>query len=82
MKKPYARIDFINCNTTYDYTICEWQEVAEYIDLVKQQAEDLDEEGYNNWYVKEYLPEATISVVMMTDKEFSDWFRDNVEANA
>jgi hypothetical protein len=81
-KKPYYRIDLKNCNTDYDHTICEWQDVHEYLELVKQQAEDLDEETYSTFKESGWLPEAKVSVVLMTDQEFSEWFRDNVEANA
>lgn len=81
-KKPYYRIDLKNCGTDYDYTIVEAIQIDDYVQLVREQAENLDEEGYNHWKENGYLPEATITVVMMTDKEFSDWFTKNVEANA
>jgi hypothetical protein len=45
-------------------------------------ASELDEEGYLIWNDKCQLPIITISVTMMTEDQFSEWFRDNVEANA
>jgi hypothetical protein len=81
-KRAYARIDFKNCDTQYEYTICDWPDVNNYTELVKLTAEDLDEEGFVSWKQNGYLPEVKISIVMMTEEEFSEWFRDNVEANA
>lgn len=79
VKKPFYRIDLKNCGTDYDYTIVEAIQIDDYVQLVREQAEDLDEEGYNHWKESGYLPEATVTVVMMTDKEFSDWFAKNVK---
>lgn len=47
LKKPHARIDFKNCDTNYTYTICHFADVKEHIELVQQQAEDLDEQEAN-----------------------------------
>lgn len=82
MKKPYYRIDIKNCNTDYGYTIVPWSDVPDYIELVKQQAEDLDEEAFKFFKKTKSLPKAIISVVMMTEEQYSIWFEHNVEANA
>ncbi len=76
--KPFARIDFKNL-TDYDYTICTWENVASYVDLVKDNAYDLDQVGYDIWKERGILPEVTVSVVMMTDPEFNKWFKKNVK---
>lgn len=82
MKKPYARIDFVNCDTDYDYTICEWWDVPIYIHSVENACEGLDEVGFEIWNDKLLLPSATISIVMMTSDEFSEWFTINIESKA
>lgn len=69
-KKPYARIDFENCDLDYDYTICEFSEVGSQLESFTIQVEDLDEKGFNEWKDQRYLPTATVSVVMLTDEEF------------
>lgn len=82
MKKPYFKIQLKNCNTDYDYTICEWSDVLDYIELVKQNGEDFTEENYPVFEKEGWLPEANISIVMMTESEYEDWFRNNIEAGA
>lgn len=82
MKKPYFKIKLKNCNTDYEYTICEWDDVADYIELVKHNSEDFTEEDYITFEKEGWLPEANISIIMMTDEEYLTWFRNNVEASA
>lgn len=82
MKKSYARIDFINCDTEYDYTICDWADVAQYAEQVRKEAENLDEKTFTSWNQMYLLPSVIISIVMMTEDEFSEWFKENIEKNA
>ncbi len=82
-KKPFARIDFKNCPTvSYDFTICTWDNVADYVDLVHDAGEFLDQDTYDALYKDDELPSATVSIVMMTDDEFTEWFEHDVEADA
>lgn len=74
-KKPYVRIDFKNCSSVdYDYTICNWADVSDYIESLNSDFQ------YQN--DKENLPEVKLTVVMLTDEEFEKWFIENVEINA
>lgn len=81
-KKPFAKIEYINCSTDYRYTICELSDIESNIEVFKQDNEDLDEAGYKEWEDKGYLPEIKLSIVMMSDMEYLDWFTKYVEANA
>lgn len=81
-KKPYARIEYINCSTDYDYTICELSDIEQQIEVFKTDNEDLDAVGYNNWKDHGKLPAITITLVMLTDAEYLKWFRENVEDHA
>jgi len=82
MKKPYAKIYYNNCSVDYDYTIVPLPDIPDYIEVFKQDNEDVDEAGFNDWQTKGYLPSITISLVMMTDAEFTEWFVTNVENHA
>lgn len=75
MKKPYAKIEFTNCETTYDYTICPWSEVGSQIQAAQSSFEDVDEVGFNIWKLKTYLPEIKITLVMLTDKQWAKEFK-------
>lgn len=79
-KKPYARIDFRNMNLEYDWTLCQLADVGDYVELFKNNVEDLDEIGFNIWRERGCVPEIEITVVFMSDKEFSKWFNKNVKA--
>jgi len=81
-KKPFAKIEYVNCSTDYKTTICELYDIETHIECFKQDNEDLDEVGYNEWKDNGYLPEIKISIVMMSDPEYLQWFTDNVEASA
>jgi len=81
-KKPFAKIYYVNSSLDYTNTICELSDIAEQIECFKRDNEDLDEAGYNEWKSKDYLPSITITIVMMTDPEYIQWFVDNVESNA
>lgn len=82
MKKSYAHISFVNLGLDYDYTICPWGDLAETVQIIKEDAEDLDEAGFEMWNEKLQLPSIIIQVVMMTEQEYSEWFAENVESRA
>jgi hypothetical protein len=81
-KKPYARIDFINMNLDYESTICPLSDINDNVELFKNDVEDLDEIGYNTWKERDCIPEIQITVIFLTDDEFTQWFIDNVESKA
>lgn len=72
MKKPYVRIDFINCELEYSYNICPWSMVEDQIQAAQSSFEDITKESF-----KEIKPEIKLSVVWLTDKqwqkEFESW---------
>lgn len=78
-KKPFARIEYTNCSPDYESTICELNDIDSQIECFKQDVEDLDEAGYNDWKAKGYLPEIRITVIMLTDDEYAKWFVKNVK---
>jgi hypothetical protein len=82
IKKSYAHVSFVNLGLDYDYTICPWNDLAETVQIIKMDAEDLDEDGFNSWNDKLQLPSITVQVTMMTDLEYSVWFAENVESRA
>lgn len=73
-KKPYARIEFINCEVNYGHTICPWSEVESQIQVAQSQFEDVDEKGFNYWKDNGYLPSITITLVMLTESEWQKAF--------
>lgn len=81
-KKPFVRIDFTNCDKDYDFTIVPFNDVNDYIQEFQNDNEDLDEQGYSLWEEKGSLPEMKLSIVMMTDKEYEEWFAKYVEPTA
>jgi hypothetical protein len=82
LKKSYALISFVNLGLDYDYTICPWNDLSETVQMIKDDAEDLDEDGFDLWNEKLQLPSITIQVTMMTDEEYSEWFTKHVEKHA
>ena len=81
-KKPYVRIDFKNCGLDYDYTICSWADVPDYIQSVDPDFSFFNERVFNSYKDKDCLPEVKLTVIMMTDSEFEKWFIDHVQASA
>lgn len=74
-KKPYARIDYLNCDLEYTYTICPWHEVSSQIESVESNFTDVDEVRFKEFEDEDYLPEIKITLVMLTDKEFDKHFK-------
>lgn len=82
MKKNFAKITYTNCDSVeYSYTICELQDINDNLFPIETDFKDFDKEKE----FKEFnysLPSITIELVKMTDRQFSKWFKDNVEKNA
>lgn len=74
-KKPYARIDYLNCNPDYDFTICPWGEVEAQIQISESNFTDIDEVAFDEMKNNSDLPEIKITLVMLTDKEFDKHFK-------
>jgi len=72
--KSFARIDFKNCGLDYDYTICEWCDLKDQLDVAESAI--LDAEPFN------YAPEIKITPCFMTEYEFDVWFKEYMEDNA
>lgn len=62
-KKPYIRIDFINCDLDYNYTICPWSDVPDQLQIAESNFAGIDES-------ETVMPEIKLSVVFLTDEEF------------
>jgi hypothetical protein len=78
MEKNYAKISFYNCGLDYDYTICEWIDVSNQIDAAEIAFLDDDPNDHEE-YGK---PKIEIEPILMTDQEFSYWFKINMEDEA
>lgn len=74
MKKPYAKIEYTNLSPDYETTICPLSDIPDNIECFKQDVEDVDEVGFTHWQESGYFPSVRISLVMMTDDEYSKWF--------
>lgn len=71
-KYTYFKIEFEDTSLDYDYTIVEnIDDVTDYLRAVEI---DLDDD--------ERKAKAIITGVAMTQAEFSQWFKENVESNA
>lgn len=81
-KKPYAKIEYTNLSPDYTYTICELSDINDHIECFKHDTEDLDHTGFDEWKDKGYLPEIKLTVVMMSDPEYLEWFTKYVEPTA
>ena len=65
IKKPYVRIDFINCDLYYDYTICPWSDVPDQMQIAESNFIGIDESDFKNTQ-----PQIKLSVVFLTDEEW------------
>jgi hypothetical protein len=81
-KKPFARIEYINCSPDYTSTICELDDIETHIECFKQDNEHMNEFGYDLDSANNMLPEIKITLIMMTGPEYIAWFTKYVEANA
>lgn len=68
----YCKIEFINCNMGYDYTICPWHEIQDQISSAEYIFDGYDEKNDNK-------PEIKMSPVFMTEKEFGEWLESCIE---
>lgn len=69
----YIRIDFKNCNTDYNYTIApNWSDAMEYIQSREDDFMLINQE-------KSPIPEIKMSLVDMTETEYTNWFQKNVK---
>lgn len=68
--KPYCRIDFKDLPIEFDWTICPFSDVKDYLSCVE-----------DNFIspVENESPEFKISVVWMTEAEYNKWFTKNVK---
>lgn len=73
-KKPYARIEFINCDPNYKYCYCEWIDVSSQIEAAESNFSNMNEKYHE--YAKENnnLPEIRITSVMLTYAEWQKAF--------
>jgi len=76
--KNYVRIDFKNTAMDYDYTICPASEIeaqmsAALWEILEITEPEMQEHG---------KPEIIVSPCFMTEAEYEEWFKKNVEANA
>lgn len=69
-KQNYARIDFKNCGTDYDYNICPWNEVEDQIQIAEHAIVDANEADFEEFG----MPSITITPISMTDSEYSAFF--------
>lgn len=76
-KKNYIKITFKNCGLEYDYTICEFWQMGDYLDKVEPTLAD-DDPHYHEKFGK---PEITIEPILLTEKEYSD-FVEKMESEA
>ena len=81
MKKPYARIDFINCFLDYDYTFCEWRDVRGQLEIVESNFTDVDQLLFIHWKANGCLPEIKITLVVLTVRQFNNFMK-KLEKNA
>ena len=76
----YVRIDFINCGDDFDFTIAPtWSDAMEYVESVEDEFMLVDDAGFKTWKEKGQLPEIKLSLVNMTEAEYSKWFHKNVK---
>lgn len=68
-KKPYCRIDFKHCSIEFDFTVCPFDDVLEYVSSLRDDFELLNGEE---------CPEIKITVVWMYESEYNNWFDKNV----
>lgn len=68
--KNYCRIHFKNCGPDYDYTICEWSDV---IDYIREADGDFDDPDEND------KPQIIISSIQMTESDFGKFIEENYE---
>lgn len=69
MKKNYFKITFDNCNLDYDYTICNFWEVNDYLQQIETTFLDDDPKDHEE-YGK---PQVTIEPILLSDKEYADF---------
>lgn len=68
-KLNFARIDFDNCGLEYDYTICKWDEIPDWINKVETVFADSQPKEYKAYGE----PTITITPAFMTQNEFNQW---------
>jgi len=67
-KNPYAHIEFTYCGLNYDYTVCEFGEIADQISIVEMAFLDADDKDFEEFG----KPEIKITPVLMTEQEYDD----------
>jgi hypothetical protein len=74
----YVRIDFENCGLDYDYTICKWHDVGDYINSVECDITESDPKEWEDFG----KPSIKITPNPMSEADYEKWFTANVEDNA
>lgn len=78
MERNYAKVSYHNCGMDYDYTICQWHDLQDNLNIAETVFLDADPKDF-----KEHgKPSITIEPILMTDKQFEEWFIKNVESEA
>lgn len=77
-KQSFAKITYYNCGLDYVYTLCEWQDVNDNIEIVKPEMENFDPKDLD----ESFTPSVLIEPILMTNQEFEKWFIKNVESKA
>lgn len=62
-KKPYCRIEFKNCGTPYDYTVCEWSDIKHQMEIAESSFIDTEESEF---------PQIIITTVFITEEEYNE----------
>lgn len=67
--KNYIKISFLNCGLDYDYTICKFWEINDYLTLVEPILADDDTKDHEDFG----KPQVIIESIELTDKEYDDF---------